>query len=379
MFDAIRSFFEWAPLGLPAFLFVITMVVFFHELGHFLVARACGVKVEVFSICFGREIVGWTDKHGTRWKIGWLPLGGFVKFLGDANAASMPDQTQTESLSPEDQKRAFPLKPLHQRAMIVAAGPVANFILAIAIFFVTFMLLGRQVIAPRIDTVTPNSPAAQAGLKKGDLIRSVDGEKISGFGDMQRIVALGGGDPISITVERDGKPITVSATPRSTEVRDPTGAKARVMMLGITNAFRQGDVRVEKLGPVQAMGAAVDQTWLLVRGTFSYARQMIRGRSDTSQMMGPVGIARVSRQMASVGFLSLVNLAALISVSLGLVNLFPIPLLDGGHLLYYGCEAVLGRPLGPRAQDVGFRLGLALVLGLMILATWNDVVRLDLF
>jgi regulator of sigma E protease len=379
MFDALHGFFNWLPLGLPAFLFVITLVVFIHELGHFLVARACGVKVETFSICFGREIVGWTDRYGTRWKIGWLPLGGYVKFLGDANAASMPNEAETAGLSPEQRKHAFPLKPLYQRAMIVAAGPAANFVLAISIFFLMFMVYGKQIVTPRIDNVTPNSAAAEAGLKRGDIIRQVNGDAIVSFADLQRIVALGGGEPLSITVERDGRAMTVQATPRPTEIRDATGSRARVMMLGISNSSRFGDVRIERLGPVQAMGAALDQTWMLVSGTVSYARQMIVGRSDTSQMMGPVGIARVSRQVASAGFMSLINLAALISVSLGLVNLFPIPLLDGGHLLYYACEAVLGRPLGARAQDVGFRLGLALVLGLMILATWNDVVRLDLF
>ncbi len=379
MLDAVSNFLNWLPLGLPAFLFVITIVVFFHELGHFLVARACGVKVETFSICFGREIVGWNDKHGTRWKIGWLPLGGYVKFLGDANAASMPDQGETAKLSPEERKVAFPLKPLYQRAMVVAAGPVANFLLAIAIFFFMFMLLGRQVITPRVDSVAPGSPAAEAGIQKDDIVRAIDGEKIVGFADMQRIVALSGGADLAITVERAGKLITVHAAPRMTEMQSPVGGTINMMVLGLRNNVRPDDVTIERLGPIDAFEASLRQTWTLVDSTITYARQMIMGRSDTSQMMGPVGIAQASRQMASAGFLALINLAALISVSLGLVNLFPIPLLDGGHLLYYGCEAVLGRPLGERAQDVGFRLGLVLVLGLMILSTWNDLVRLNLF
>ncbi len=379
MLDTLSNFFSWLPLGLPAFLFVITTVVFFHELGHFLIARACGVKVEIFSICFGREIVGWTDKHGTRWKIGWLPLGGYVKFLGDANAASVPDRGETENLSDEQRKVAFPLKPLYQRAMVVAAGPFANFLLAVVIFFFTFLMFGRQTIAPRIDSIMPDSPAASAGFESGDIVQSIDGKKISAFDDLQRIVALSDGSEMAVTVERGGKLLTFHVAPRMTEAPDRLGGTERMMLLGLQNVTRPGDIRFEKLGPVSALGAALDQTWFLIRATLTNARQMIVGRSDPSQVRGPVGIAQVSREVASIGFLSLVNLAAILSVSLGLINLFPIPLLDGGHLLYYACEAVLGRPLGERAQEVGFRLGLVLVLGLMILATWNDIVRLDLF
>jgi regulator of sigma E protease len=376
---ALRDFLAWLPSGAPAYIFLITVVVFFHELGHFLVARWCGVAVETFSIGFGPEIVGWNDRRGTRWKISWIPFGGYVKFLGDIGAASVPDREFLESLPDGEREGAFPLKPLWQRAAIVAAGPFANFILAIVIFTATFMIFGQSYNKPIVDGVVPGSPAAIAGIQKGDLVRSIDGSPINDFSEIKQIVTLNTGEALAIGLERHGRVLTVMAKPKMTTLNDPFGGKNRMMGLGITNFVRPDRITRVHFGPVQAVGAACEQTWLIVKSTFVYMWQMSTGYADTSQLRGPIGVASVSQKVASISFVALITLAALMSVSIGLINLFPIPLLDGGHLLYYGFEAVLGRPLGVRAQDVGFRLGLAAVLGLMVLVTWNDLVRLDLF
>ena len=370
---------SWLPLGLPAFLFVITVVVFFHELGHFLVARACGVGVEAFSIGFGPEIIGWTDGHGTRWKISVVPLGGYVKFLGDAGPASTPDRALIERMSASERTRLFQAKPLWQRAAVVAAGPVANFVLAILIFTATFMLVGREVIRPVVGAVEPHSAAAAAGLKPGDVITRVDGTPIHTFSDLQAVISISPGRTMSILVTRDHRILRLHITPRLTRVRDSFGDVQKIGLIGVRPRISRADIEVLHYGPVGALGESVKQCWFVVDSTMTYLWRMVRGHENATQLTGPVGIAQVSEQVASIGFLALVNLAALISVSIGLVNLFPIPILDGGHLLYYGVEAVLGRPLGARAQDVGFRVGLAVMLGLMVLATWNDLVRLNLF
>jgi regulator of sigma E protease len=376
---ALHDFLAWLPSGLPAYIFLITVVVFFHELGHFMVARWCGVAVETFSIGFGPEIVGWNDRHGTRWRISWIPFGGYVKFLGDIGAASVPDREFLEDLPEDDRTRAFPFKPLWQRAAIVAAGPFANFILAIALFSAMYMLFGQSYNKPVVDSVVPGSPAAVAGIHKGDIIRSINGNPIHDFNEIKQIVTLNTGETLAVGLERDGRMITVHARPKITTMNDPFGGKNRMMALGVTNVVQPDRITHVRFGPVQAVGAACDQTWLIVKSTFVYMWQMSTGYADTSQLRGPIGVASVSEKVASISFVALITLAALMSVSIGLINLFPIPLLDGGHLLYYGFEAVLGRPLGVRAQDVGFRLGLAVVLGLMVLVTWNDLARLDLF
>ena len=377
MLTALQNLASWAPLGLPAFLFVITLVVFFHELGHFAVARFFGVKVDSFSIGFGPAIFGWTDGKGTRWKISWIPLGGYVKFFGDLDASSKPDRERLGGLPEKEREQAFQFKPLYQRALIVLAGPVANFVLAIVIFTLTFMFIGQQIVSPIVDGVQPHSAAQAAGIKPGDVIETVNGEHIGSFADLQRIISLRPGFPLAITVSRKGAPITLQATPRLVEVTDRLGEKEKQGVLGIFNRGGKGEVTLVRYGPVGALQVACSQTWEIVTTTFTYVGLMVSGHEDPAQLSGPIGIARISGAVATLGFLALINLAALISVSIGLVNLFPIPVLDGGHLLYYGCEAVLGRPLGERAQDVGFRLGLAFVLGLMLLATWNDLIRLN--
>lgn len=377
--ETLLNLVEWIPLGLPAFAFVITLVVFFHELGHFAVARAFGVGVETFSIGFGPAIVSWNDRKGTMWKISWIPLGGYVKFLGDADAASRPDEELVRNLPPEQRMHAFLAKPLYQRAAVVVAGPAANFVLAILIFASTFVLFGREVVIPRVDSVRPGSAAAAAGLLPGDVIRTADGQTVNEFSDLQGIVTMSAGRDLAITVDRHGKLVTLHATPQLLQVKTGFGDIQRVGVLGVVNNLGQDEVRLVRYSVPGAVAEAVNRTWDIVNSTVTYLWRMVVGQQDASQLSGPLGIAKVSRQVASIGIIELINLAALISVSIGLVNLFPVPILDGGHLLYYACEAAMGRPLGARAQDVGFRLGLAVMLGLMVLATWNDLLRLNLF
>lgn len=364
----------WVFWIAPAFLLLITPIVFFHELGHFLVARVFGVKIETFSIGFGREIFGWTDGYGTRWKISILPLGGYVRFLGDADAVGTPDREALSKLSDKERAKSFLMKPVYQRALIAAAGPITNFVLAVVIFSVLFATAGRLVVPARVDVVLPHSAAAAAGIRSGDRIVAVDGETVASYEDLTQILLNDGGRTIAVTLDRNGKSLTVDATPKLTQVTDRFGNKYRIGRLGIET--RGGATQV-RYGPIGAVKAACEEVGSIVRLTFKSRNQLFAG--NTSQLSGVIGIAKLSGQVASESLLDLVGLAALISVSIGLVNLFPIPPLDGGYLLYYACEAVLGRPLGERAQDVGFRIGLAVVFGLMILATWNDLVRLNLF
>jgi regulator of sigma E protease len=359
-------------VGLPAFLFVITLVVFVHELGHFLVARWCGVKVETFSIGFGREIVGFNDSKGTRWKLSWIPLGGYVRFAGDADVSSRPDSQSLQQMDPHLREGTLHFKPLYQRALVAAAGPIANFILAIVIFACLIWTVGKPAEPPIVEAVTAGSAAETAGMQSGDLIRSVDGENIRAFADLQRIVGANAGKTLHVLVNRKGRDVALDVVPTATEVTDASGAKHSLGRLGIRDATMS-------VGIVEAIGGGLDQTWFIVAQTGSYLGKIVTGRESPDQLHGIIGIGAVSDQMARVGFAALIGLAGLMSVSIGLVNLLPIPVLDGGHLLYYAFEAVLGRPLGERAQEVGFRLGLAFVLCLMLLATFNDLVRLNLF
>jgi regulator of sigma E protease len=373
--SVIAEFFSWSIIGIPAFLTIITIVVFFHELGHFSVARFFGVTVDVFSIGFGRELFGWTDRLGTRWKICALPLGGYVKFAGDANVASKPDEDELREMEPALRAGVLHFKPLYQRVLVVAAGPLANFVLAIAIFAGMFMVMGRPVAVtePVVGRVVEESAAAEAGLLEGDVIQSVDGRDVLTFAEFAEVIRTGNGSPVSIQIERDGQVFSVDVTPRSEPV-DVLGGSETVFRVGVGSATNW-----EPIGPLQALGISVDRTWFIVTTTMGYVGSIIIGQAAPDQLAGPLGIAGIAGQVAQQGFADFVGLVALISVSIGLINLFPIPVLDGGHLLYYAIEAALGRPLGERAQEVGFRLGLALVLSLMLLATFNDLVRFDLF
>jgi regulator of sigma E protease len=365
----------WTGWIIP-FLFVLSIVVFFHELGHFLVARWCGVKVVTFSIGFGPELIGFNDRHDTRWKISAIPLGGYVKFFGDENAASVPDPAAIAAMTPAEQQQSFIHKSVLQRVAIVAAGPLANFVLAIVIFAAVFTLFGKQITSARVDTVQPDSAAAAAGFQAGDLVLAIDGRAIDSFIDMQRIVASSAGRSLEMTVDRGGVRVNLKAVPALREVKDTFGNVQRIGVLGISRSPAPGDVRTERVDPVTAVRMGVEETWFVIERTMSYLGGVIVGRESADQLGGPIRIAQVSGQVASVGLAALIHLAAVLSVSIGLLNLFPIPLLDGGHLLFYAIEAVRGQPLSERAQELGFRIGLAIVLMLMTYATFNDILRL---
>jgi len=358
------------------FLFVLTIVVFFHELGHFLMARWCGIKVLVFSVGFGPEIAGFYDRYGTRWKISAIPLGGYVKFFGDENAASAPDQSAAATMTEAEKKDSFQFQPVGSRALVVAAGPVANFVLAIAIFAGIFMTVGKQTTSARVDTVQPGSAAQTAGFKPGDLVLTINGEKIESFSDMQRIVSISAGAPLTIEVDRDNAQVTLKAVPQLKEIKDNFGNVHRLGVLGISRSMAPGDIKTEKAPPLRAIVMGAQETWFVVDRTMSYISGVFTGREAADQLGGPIRIAQVSGQVATAGFAPLIHLTAVLSVSIGLLNLFPIPLLDGGHLLFYAIETIRGRPLSERAQELGFRIGLAIVLMLMIFATFNDILHL---
>jgi regulator of sigma E protease len=357
------------------FLFVLTVVVFFHELGHFLVARWCGVAVKTFSIGFGPEIAGFNDRHGTRWRLSWIPLGGYVKFIDDENAASA-GQKSLEQLTPEERKNSFQGKPLAARAAVVAAGPIANFILAVVIFTAIFALFGERLTAAKVDIVNPGSAAERAGFLPGDRVVSIDGQPIESFGEMQRIVAMSPDQPLHFAVDRDGKAIEITATPERKEITDHFGNTIRLGLLGIQRSASPDDWTLKRHDPLTALGMAVKECYFVISRSLGYLYDVVRGRESADQLGGPIRIAQISGQVASAGFVALLNLAAIISVSIGLLNLFPIPMLDGGHLLFYGIEAIRGRPLSENTQEIGFRIGLAFVLMLMIFATWNDLIHL---
>jgi regulator of sigma E protease len=362
---------------LVPFLFVLTIVVFFHELGHFLVARWAGVKVLTFSLGFGPELVGFNDRHGTRWKISAIPLGGYVKFFGDDSEASTPSSDALAGMSEEERQNSFHHKKVGPRAAIVAAGPIANFLLAIAIFTCLFTFIGKPSTTARVDQVEPGSAAAVAGFQPGDVVTAIDDSKIGSFSDMQRIVGIRAGEQLTFTVKRGDSTLQLRGTPVLREVKDPFGNVHRGGVLGITRKTATGDVTTERVDPATAAWLGVKETWFVIDRTLSYIGGVFTGREAADQVGGPLRIAQISGQVATVGGLAaLVQLAAVLSISIGLLNLFPVPLLDGGHLLFYAVEAVRGRPLSDRAQEMGFRIGLGLVLMLMVFATYNDILHL---
>lgn len=358
------------------FLFVLTVVVFFHELGHFLVARWCNVTVTTFSVGFGREIFGFYDKKGTRWRLSWIPLGGYVKFLGDEDAASTPDHGQIQQMSEEEARGSFHHKTLGQRAAVVAAGPIANFLLAIVIFAAMFTFVGERQTLPVVDSVQEGSAAAVAGFKPGDRVVSIDGEDIASFAQMQRIVSISAGNELTIVVRRGNDDVTLKATPRKSETKDVFGNVIRRGLLGVRRSASPDDWVLKKHDPATATWMGVKETYFVISRTMFYLYEVVTGREKADQLGGPIRIAQVSGQVASAGFLALINLAAILSVSIGLINLFPIPMLDGGHLLFYAIEGIRGKPLSERTQDIGFKIGLTLVLMLMIFATWNDLIHI---
>ena len=353
------------------FLVVLTVLVFVHELGHYLVARRNGVRIEVFSIGFGPEIFGWYDRAGTRWKLSVVPLGGYVKMYGDADASSLPADS-LGAMSEDERAVSFHHKRLWQRIAVVAAGPAANFIFAIVLLTVLFSTVGQPFTPPDVGQVQPNSAAEQGGIKPGDTITMIDGRRIERFEDVQQAVRLNAGGVMKIVVQRDGRDVALDVTPQMTEITDRFGNVHRVGLLGIG---RSG-VDYVRHDPLTALWRSVDETWNLSVGTLKALWQMVIGARATDELGGPLRIAQMSGEVAQGGIVAIVWFMAVLSVNLGLINLFPIPVLDGGHLLFYFAEAIRGKPLGQRAQEYGFRIGLALVLTLMVFATWNDLVHL---
>jgi regulator of sigma E protease len=354
-------------------LIVLTAVVFVHEMGHFLVARWCGIRVAAFSIGFGRELFGFSDRRGTRWKFSAIPLGGYVRFEGDENAASIPDPESLAKVPPADRRGLFHFAPLWKRFAVVAAGPLANFLLAILVFAAVFTLIGRPHILPVAEAVMEGSPAERAGLRPGDRIVSVNGDAIDSFSELQSIIMLSAEDELSLVVERNGELVALTATPERQEQPDRLGGTHRIGVLGIT----AGAVDFRRDDPLTAVAEGVRETGHIIERTMTYIGRLIRGRENAEQLSGVIRVAQVSGAVAASGGLSgLIYLTAVLSVSIGLFNLFPVPMLDGGHLVFYAIEAMRGRPLSPRLQDLGFRIGFALVIVLFIFVTFNDIANL---
>ena len=362
------------PFGyLLPFIAALTIIVFIHELGHFLVARWCGVAVEVFSIGFGREIFGWNDRHGTRWKVCWLPLGGYVKFEGDANPTSLP-QASPEAGTIRTAGN-FHGKPVWKRAAVVAAGPIANFLLSIVIFASVFAFVGMPMNEPRVGTVQPGSAAEKAGITSGDLIAAIDGVKIETFGDIVKSVSFRGGELLNVTIDRNGTPIVLNIVVGTVEEPDGFGGTSRRGLLGISPPKETVATPLRRLSITDAVSQGTSETWRIVSVTFKYLGKLVRGQENSKQIGGPVSIAKMAGDAASSGVIRFAIFIAFLSTSVGLINLFPIPMLDGGHLVYYAIETVSGKPLGKQAQEGGFRVGLSLVAMLMAFGFWNDLTR----
>jgi len=362
------------------FLAILTVVVFIHELGHYLVARWNKVDIDAFAIGFGPQIIGFDDKHGTRWKLCAIPLGGYVKFAGDANAASVPDHERLKNMTEEQKAGSFEHKTVGQRAAVVVAGPVANFILAILIFAGSFYFLGRFVTDPVVTQVVEESAAEKAGVLAGDIIKKVDGVEIANFRDIPRIVAPKHGVELIFTIDRNGKLLELPITPKRTEQTDQFGNVNRVGVIGIISRAEEANVRKKEYGALEALGAGVGETVYIIQRTFQYLGGIFTGRESVDQLSGPIGIAKISGDVATLGITALISLAAILSVSIGLLNLFPVPMLDGGHLVFYAYEAIVGKPMNPKAQEYGFRFGFVLLISMMLFATHNDIVnRLGIF
>jgi regulator of sigma E protease len=366
----------WSVLGyVGPFLFVLGLVIFVHEYGHYIVGRWCGVGVEAFSIGFGPRVFGWRDAHGTDWKLSAIPLGGYVKFRGDLNGASMPDSAAADEMSPEHRAEAFQFKPVWKRAAIVAAGPIANFILALVIFSATLMMYGRYEIQPVIDRVVEGSPAAKAGILPGDRVLAINGRPVQVFDDIRNAIIESDTDVLKFEIDRKGTISDIIVTAPVAEQRTKFGVH-RVRMAGVGSSALPEHRRHVSVGPLEAVAGASDQVVGVISQSMRFIGRLMTGRENPDQLSGPIHIAQISGKVAETGFMSLLSLAAIISISIGFLNLLPVPLLDGGHLMFYAFEAVFGRPLSQRSQEVFFRIGFALVLMLMAFSVVNDLVRL---
>ena len=353
------------------FLVVLTALVFVHELGHFLVARWCGVRVEVFSIGFGPELFGWTDRTGTRWRFSWLPLGGYVRMFGqDENAI---EGEAARPMTDAERAVSFKHKNVRQRMAIAVAGPAANYIFAFLVFTALYVAAGQPIIPPVVGEVIADSPAARAGIKTGDTITQIDGTKIEAFNDIQYAVQSELGNELTIALTRDGAPVSLKVKPGEVHDKDASGKEFTFVGLGMRNSEK---VVTKDLSIGESFTTAGSDLFRLTFGTLKGLWQMVAGLRSSEEIGGALRIAKMSGDVAQAGLISLIAFSAALSVNLGLINLFPVPMLDGGHLVYYAVEGVRGRPLGERAQELGLKIGLALVLSLMLFATWNDLVYL---
>ena len=362
------------------FIILILIVVFIHEYGHYYFAKKFGVGVTDFSIGFGREIFGWNDKSGTRWKICWIPLGGYVKFFGDRNVYSQADHKEIlEKYSEEDQKKLFTLKPLYQRSLIVFGGPLANFLLALVIFFSIYTFVGKDFTPAVINEVQKDSPAMAGGLKQNDVILEIDGNKVESIMDVSKFITMSTDEIIDFKVKRSYDEVILKVKPNIVPGEDNLGNKLNKRIVGIKLGAFNNEINHVKLGPAQAIYHAAHEVYFVGISSLKYIGAMIFGKADTSQLGGPIRIAKISGQVAEFGVLAFISMMAYISISLGLVNLFPIPMLDGGHLMFYAFEKVLGRPLSQKTQEGFFRIGLFLLISLMFFTTFNDLKDLGLF
>ncbi len=362
------------------FIILILVVVFIHEYGHYYFAKKYGVGVTDFSIGFGKELFGWNDKSGTRWKICMIPLGGYVKFFGDRNVFSQSDQKELlKKYNENDREKLFVLKPLYQRSLIVAAGPIANFILAIFIFLFIYMFVGKDFTPAVIDEVQKDSPAYISGLKKNDIILEIDDSKVKSILDVSKLITMSTSDIINFKVSRYDQEILLRVKPNLVDTEDNLGNKIKKKMVGIKLSPYNNKINHVKLGPAKAFYYSLNEVYFVTISSLKYLGSMIVGKGDTSQLGGPIRIAKITGQVAEFGIIPFLSIMAYISISLGLINLFPIPLLDGGHLLFYAFEKILGRPLTQKTQEGFFRIGMFLLLSLMFFATFNDLRDLGLF
>jgi regulator of sigma E protease len=371
--ETLSGIYAFLMGNIVTFILVLSLLVFVHEMGHYLVGRWSGIRILAFSVGFGPEIFGFTDRHGTRWKIAAIPLGGYVRFFGDEDASSKPDTDKIAAMSEEDRARSFAGAKLWKRAATVAAGPIANFLLAIAIFTILFSVYGRTIADPVVAEVKPDGAAAAAGILPGDLLVAIDGGKVETFDDVRRYVSIRPSQKIVVTIERGGQKLDLPMVPQRVDMTDQFGNKAEVGQIGIVTNQQAGNFRLQTYTPLQALRESVLQTRDIVTGTFKYIGNIFSGTMRADQLGGPIRVAQASGQMASLGIGAVLQLAAVLSVSIGLLNLMPVPVLDGGHLMFYAVEAVRGKPLGSTAQEIAFRIGLAMILTLMVFTTWNDI------